>query len=55
MVGRLKNYQLKLHIDPQVTPVKDKVTAKVKELLENDIIQRVEETIRGYMLMCGYA
>ena len=52
-VGRLKNYQLKLHIDPQVTPVvqkmrripfslKDKVTAKVNELLENDIIERVE-------------
>ena len=53
-VGRLKNYQLKLHIDPQVTPVvqkmrripsslKDKVTAKVNELLENDIIERVEK------------
>ena len=52
-VGRLKNYQLKLHIDPQVTPVvqkmrripfslKDKVTVKVNELLENDIIERVE-------------
>ena len=52
-VGRLKNYQLKLHIDPQVTPVvqtmrripfslKDKVTTKVNELLENDIIERVE-------------
>ena len=52
-VGRLKKYQLKLHIDPQVTPVvqkmrripfslKDKVTAKVNELLENDIIERVE-------------
>ena len=52
-VGRLENYQLKLHIDPQVTPAvqkmrripfsrKDKVTAKVNELLENDIIDRVE-------------
>ena len=52
-VGRLKNYQLKLHIDPQVIPVvqkmrripfslKGKVTAKVNELLENDIIERVE-------------
>ena len=52
-VGRLKNQQLKLHIDPQVTPVvrktrrilllsKDKVTAKVDKLLENDIIERVE-------------
>ena len=52
-VGRLKNYQSKLHIDFQVIPVvqkmrripfslKDKVTAKVNELLENDIIERVE-------------
>lgn len=52
-VGRLKNYQLKQHIDPQVFPVvqkmrripfslKDKVTAKVNELLESDIIKRVE-------------
>ena len=52
-VGRLKNYQLKLHIDPQVTPViqkirripfslKDKVTAKVNELLEKDVIKRAE-------------
>ena len=52
-VGRLKNYQSKLHIDLQVIPVvqkmrripfslKDKVTAKVNELLENDIIERVE-------------
>ena len=51
--GRLKNYQLKLHIDPQVTPVvqkmrripfslKNKVTAKVNELLENGIIERAE-------------
>ena len=43
-VGRLKNYQLKLHIDPQVTPVvqkmrripfslKDKVTAKLMSSL----------------------
>ena len=46
-------YQSKLHIDFQVIPVvqkmrripfslKDKVTAKVNELLENDIIKRVE-------------
>ena len=52
-VGRLKNYQLNLHIDPQVIPVvqkmrripftlEDKVTAKVNELLANDIIERVE-------------
>jgi len=49
-VGRLKNYQLKLHIDPQVTPVvqkmrripfslKGKVTAKVNELLENESLK----------------
>ena len=52
-VGRLKNYQLKLLIDPQVTPVvqkmrripfslKDEVTTKVNELFENGIIERVE-------------
>lgn len=52
-VDRLKNYQLKMYIHPQVTPVvqkmrripfflKDKMTAKVNELLENYIIQRVE-------------
>ena len=52
-IGKLKNYQLKLHIDPRVTPVvqkerrvpfslKNKVTAKVNELLEQDIIERVQ-------------
>ena len=52
-IGKLKNYQLKLHIDPHVVPVaqkmhripfslKDKVTAKVNELRENGIIERVE-------------
>ena len=52
-VGRLKNYQLKLNIHPKVTRVvqkmrripfflKDKMTAKVNELLENCNIQRVE-------------
>ena len=46
-VGRLKNYQLKLHIDPQVTPVVQKMrripfSLKDNELLENDIIERVE-------------
>ena len=52
-IGKLKNYQLKLHINSQVVPaiqkmrripfsLKDKVTAKVNELLENDIIERVE-------------
>ena len=44
---------MKLHVDPSVTPVvqkmrrvpfslKDKVTAKVNELLEKDIIEKVE-------------
>ena len=44
---------MKLHIDPSATPVvqkmrrvpfslKDKVTAKVNELLEKDIIERVD-------------
>ena len=74
-VGRLKNYHVKLQIDPQVTPVvqkmrnvpfllNDKVTAKVNELLENDIIERVErpyldnrsccctKTISGHTLIC---
>ena len=65
-VDRLKNYQSKLHIDLQVIPavqkmrripfsLKDKVTAKVNELLENDIIKRVErptKTVRGHTLMC---
>ena len=43
-IGKLKDYQLKLHIDTSVTPVvqkirrvsfslKDKVTAKVNELI----------------------
>ena len=55
-IGKLKGYQLKLHVDPSVTPVvqkmhrvpfslKDKVhdvTAKVNELLEKDIIEKVE-------------
>ena len=52
-IGKLKGHQLKLHVDPSVTPVvqkmrrvpfslKDKVTAKVNELLEKDIIEKVE-------------
>ena len=52
-IGKLKDYQLKLHVDPSVTPVvqkvqrvpfsvKDKVTAKVKELLEKDMIEKVQ-------------
>ena len=52
-IGKLKGYQLKLHVDPSVTPVvqkmhrvpfslTDKVTAKVNELLEKDLIEKVE-------------
>ena len=52
-IGKLKNYKLKLHIDPSVTPVvqkvrrvpfslKVKVTAKINELHEQDIIERVQ-------------
>ena len=52
-IGKRKDYRLKLHIDPSVTPVvqkmrrvpfsiKDKVTTKVNELLEKDIIEKVE-------------
>ena len=52
-IGKLKNYQLKLHIDPSVTPVvqkvrrvpfslKDKVTSIVNDLLEQEIIERVQ-------------
>ena len=52
-IGKLKDYQLKLHVDPSVPPVvqkmrrvpfsvKSKVTAKVNELLEKDIIEKVE-------------
>jgi len=53
-IGKLKDYQLKLHIDPSVPTVvqkmrrvpfsvKDKVTAKVNELLEKEIIEKVKE------------
>ena len=52
-VGKLKDYQLKLHIDPNVTPVaqparrvpyalRDKVKDKIEELVEMDIIESVE-------------
>ena len=45
-IGKFKDYQLKLHVDPSVTPVvqkmrrvpcsvKDKVTTKVNELLKS--------------------
>ena len=52
-VGKLKDFELKLHVDPNVPPVaqklrrvpfalRDKVKAKVDDLLEGDIIERVE-------------
>ena len=52
-VGKLKDYQLKLHIDPNVKPVaqharripyslRDKVKEKIDELVELDIIEPVE-------------
>ena len=52
-VGKLKDYQLKLHIDPNVTPVaqparripfslKAKVKDKINELIGMDIIEPVE-------------
>ena len=53
-VGLLKNFKLKLHIDPSVTPVqqpirripfhtKEKVSSELKRLLELDIIEKVDE------------
>ena len=52
-VGKLKDFELKLRVDPNVPPVaqklrrvpfalRDKVKAKINELLEGDIIERVE-------------
>jgi len=52
-VGKLKDFELKLHVDPNVSPVaqklrrvpfalRAKVKAKIDELLEGDIIERVE-------------
>ena len=52
-VGKLKDFELKLHVDPNVPPVaqelrrvpfalRDKVKAKIDELLERDTIERVE-------------
>lgn len=51
-VGKLSGYQLKLHIDPEVRPeaqkprripypLKEKVTRKINELLDLDIIEKV--------------
>ena len=52
-VGKLKDFELKLHVDPNVPPVaqklrrvpfalRDKVKTKIDELLEGDITKRVE-------------
>ena len=52
-VGKLKDYQLKIHIDPEITPVaqpqrdvpfhvRKQVEAKLKELQNLDIIEDVE-------------
>ena len=52
-VGKLKDYQLKLNVDPDVTPIaqkprrvpfalRKKVTAKVEDLIAKDIVERVD-------------
>ena len=57
-VGKLKDFELKLHVDPNVPPVaqklrrvpfalRDKVKAKIDDLLEGDIIERVEGPPHG--------
>ena len=51
-VGKLKGYKLKLHVNPDVTPVaqkprrvpfalREKVTSKVEDLIAKDIVERV--------------
>ena len=51
-VGKLKGYKLKLHVDPDVTPVaqkprrvpfalREKATSKVEDLIAKDIVERV--------------
>ena len=51
-VGKLKGYKLKLHVNPDVTPVaqkprrvpfalREKITSKVKDLIAKDIVERV--------------
>jgi len=53
-VGKLKEFELKLHVDPNVLPVaqklrrvpfapRAKVKARIDKLLEGDIIERVED------------
>lgn len=52
-VGKLKDFELKLHVNPDVPPVaqmlrrvpfalREKMKAKIYELLESNIIERVE-------------
>ena len=52
-VGKLKDNKLKLQVDPEVTPIaqkprrvpfalREKVTAKVEELIAMDIVERVD-------------
>ena len=52
-IGKLKDYKLRLHVDSNVPPVaqklrrvpfalRDKVKAKVEELVKEDIVERVE-------------
>ena len=52
-IGKLKEYRLKLHVEPEVTPVaqkprrvpfalREKVTAKVEDLIAKDIVERVD-------------
>ena len=52
-IGKLKDFQLKLHVNPNVPPVAqklrrvpfalcEKVTVKIGELLKEDIIEKVE-------------
>ncbi|KAI0223182.1 hypothetical protein LSAT2_025590, partial [Lamellibrachia satsuma] len=54
-VGKLKNYQLKLHVDKTVQPIaqpvrrlpfglREKVEKKLDELLEKEIIEEVSNT-----------
>ena len=51
--GKLKEYRLKLHADPEVTPIAqkprrvpfalhEKVTAKVEDLIAKDIVEQVD-------------
>ena len=62
-VGKLSGFQLKLHIDREVTPVaqkprripyplKDKVQSKIDELLDLDIIEKVSVHQPGSAQLC---